>query len=90
MSALHQYRPQILGFGICRDVPRSDVTDLRLRQRPRLVLSCVLECQGIEMQQIGMHSLLLGLMEKCYANEPRGIKRDQCGEMYRQHTWRKQ
>ena len=37
-----------------------------------------------------MHSLLLGLMEKCYANEPRVIKRDQCGEMYRQHTWRKQ
>ena len=66
------------------------MTDLRLRQRPRLVLSCVLECQGIEMQQIGMHSLLLGLMEKCYANEPRVIKRDQCGEMYRQHTWRKQ
>ena len=35
-------------------------------------------------------ALLLGLMEKCYANEPRVIKRDQCGEMYRQHTWRKQ
>jgi hypothetical protein len=30
---LCMYRPQILGFGICRDVPRSDVTDLRLRQR---------------------------------------------------------
>jgi hypothetical protein len=28
-SALHQYRPQILGLGICRDVPRAAVSRCR-------------------------------------------------------------
>ena len=30
------------------------------------------------------------LWKNAMLNEPRVIKRDQCGEMYRQHTWRKQ